>query len=58
MSRRRISGILTVHSGDTVAKLAANMSFPDFRAERFRVLDGLTPVDRLTPGQDVKIIVE
>ena len=56
MSGRRISGILTVQSGDTVAKLAGKI--PDFRAERFRVLDGLTPVDRLTPGQDVKIIVE
>jgi predicted Zn-dependent protease len=50
--------IVAVRSGDTVAKLAAKMPFPDFREERFRVLNGLGPGDRLTPGQHVKIIVE
>ncbi len=50
--------VLIVRAGDTVAKLAAKMPFPDFRAERFRVLNGLGPADRLTPGQHVKIIVE
>jgi predicted Zn-dependent protease len=34
------------------------MPFPDFREERFRVLNGLAPTDRLTPGQHVKLIVE
>jgi predicted Zn-dependent protease len=50
--------IVTVRAGDSVAKLAAQMPFPDFREERFRVLNGLAAADRLTPGQHVKIIVE
>ena len=50
--------VVTVRAGDSVAKLAARMPFPDFREERFRVLNGLAPADRLTPGQHVKIIVE
>jgi predicted Zn-dependent protease len=50
--------VVTVRAGDSVAKLAAKMPFPDFREERFRTLNGLAPADRLTPGQQVKIIVE
>lgn len=50
--------VVTVRAGDSVAKLAAKMPFPDFREERFRVLNGLATADRLTPGQHVKIIVE
>ena len=50
--------IVTARAGDTVARLAAQMPFPDFREERFRVLNGLGPTDRLTPGQHVKLIVE
>jgi predicted Zn-dependent protease len=50
--------VVTVRAGDSVAGLAAKMPFPDFREERFRVLNGLAPGDRLTPGQHVKIIVE
>jgi len=50
--------IVTVRAGDTVAKLAAKMPFPDFREQRFRVLNGLSPTDQVTPGQHVKLIVE
>ncbi|HUL06346.1 MAG TPA: M48 family metalloprotease [Candidatus Acidoferrum sp.] len=50
--------VVTVRGGDTVAKLAAKMPFPDFREERFRVLNGLGAADRLTPGRRVKLIVE
>lgn len=50
--------VVAVRAGDSVAKLAAKMPFPDLREERFRVLNGLTPGDRLTPGEHVKIIVE
>jgi predicted Zn-dependent protease len=50
--------VVTVRAGDTVAKLAARMPFPDLREERFRVLNGLGPADRLAPGQQVKLIVE
>jgi len=50
--------VVTVRADDSVAKLATKMPFPDFREERFRVLNGLGPADRLMPGQHVKIIVE
>jgi len=50
--------VVTVRADDSVAKLATKMPFPDFREGRFRVLNGLGPADRLTPGQHVKIIVE
>jgi predicted Zn-dependent protease len=50
--------VVTVRAGDSIAKLAARMPFPDFREERFRVLNGLAAGDRLTPGQQIKIIAE
>ena len=49
--------IATVRPGDTVQSLASPMPYPDFREERFRLLNGLTGGDRgLTPGQRVKIV--
>ncbi|MDZ4737241.1 MAG: M48 family metalloprotease [Rhodospirillaceae bacterium] len=50
--------VITVGSGQTVESLAAQMPFPDYRVERFRVLNGLAPGAQVTPGQRVKIIVE
>jgi predicted Zn-dependent protease len=50
--------VIAVGSGDTVESLAARMPYPDYRAERFRVLNGLPPNAALTPGQRVKIVVE
>jgi predicted Zn-dependent protease len=50
--------VVPVRSGDTVAAMAAKMSFGDHREERFRTLNGLSPSDRLVAGQRVKIIVE
>jgi predicted Zn-dependent protease len=50
--------VVAVRAGDSVAKLAAKMPFPDLREQRFRVLNGLNPGDRLTPGEHVKIVVE
>jgi predicted Zn-dependent protease len=50
--------IVTVRSGDSVARLAAQMPFSDLQEERFRVLNGLGPNDRVTPGQRVKLIVQ
>lgn len=44
--------------GDTVARLAASLPFEDFREERFRVLNALTPGEALEPGRRVKIIAE
>jgi predicted Zn-dependent protease len=50
--------IVTVKAGDTIEKLASRMALIDRQAERFRVLNGLEPGDRLKPGEQVKIVVE
>jgi len=50
--------IVTVRPGQSVAELAARMSLPDFKEERFRVLNGLRPGDVLAPGARVKIVSE
>ncbi len=50
--------IVKVAPGDTVEKLAARMAVVDRAADRFRVLNGLEPGDRLKPGSEVKIVVE
>ena len=50
--------VVEVAPGDTVESLSARMPFNDFRAERFRVLNGLRPGDGLRPGQLVKIVTE
>jgi len=50
--------IVTVAPGETVDKLAGKMAVADHAVERFRVLNGLGPTDRLKPGSAVKIVVE
>ena len=50
--------VVTVTEGDTVERLASRMMVPDRALERFRVLNGLGPTDRLTVGDTVKIVVE
>ena len=50
--------IVKVAPGDTVEKLAARMAVADHAADRFRVLNGLEPGDRLKPGSEVKIVVD
>jgi len=50
--------VVKVAPGDTVEKLASHMAVPDRQVERFRVLNGLDPADRLKPGSEVKIVVE
>ena len=50
--------VVEVAPADTVESLAARMPFNDFRIERFRVLNGLRPGERLRPGQLVKIVTE
>jgi predicted Zn-dependent protease len=50
--------IVTVAPGDTVDRLAGKMAVADRATERFRVLNGLSPGDRLKPGGEVKIVVE
>jgi len=50
--------LVTVAPGDTAEKLASRMAVADRALERFRVLNGLEPGDRLKPGSAVKIVVE
>src|SRR5579863_4973124 len=50
--------IVKVGPDDTVEKLASRMAVAEHAAERFRVLNGLEPGDRLKPGSEVKIVVE
>ena len=50
--------IVTVAPGDTVEKLAGRMAVADRAVERFRVLNGLEPGDKLKPGTEAKIVVE
>jgi len=50
--------IVTVRAGDTVERLASRMALIDRQVERFRVLNGLEPGDRLKAGEQVKIVVE
>ncbi len=50
--------IVAVGPTDTVDKLASRMAVADRQVERFRVLNGLEPGDRLKSGSEVKIVVE
>ncbi len=50
--------LVTVGNGDTVEQLASRMAVADRKLERFRILNGLEPGDRLNPGDLVKLVVE
>ena len=50
--------VVTVGPGDTVEKLASRMAVADRPIERFRVLNGIEPGERLKTGSEVKIVVE
>jgi predicted Zn-dependent protease len=50
--------VVTVGPHDSVERLASRMAIGDRAVERFRVLNGLDPSDRLKPGDQVKIVVE
>ena len=50
--------VVTVGEDDTVERLASRMAIHDRPVERFRVLNGLAPADRVRPGSEVKIVTE
>jgi predicted Zn-dependent protease len=50
--------IVTVGAHDSVERLAHRMAIADHALDRFRVLNGLGPHDRVKPGEKVKIVVE
>ncbi len=49
--------IVQVGEGDTVERIAGRMA-TDRKEERFRILNGLSPSDRLRAGEKVKIVTE
>jgi predicted Zn-dependent protease len=49
--------IVQVGDGDTVERIAARMG-TDRKDERFRILNGLGPSDRVRAGEQVKIVTE
>lgn len=50
--------VITVRSGDTIRSLSDRMAYPDYKVERFQVLNGLGAQDAIKPGQKVKIVVQ
>jgi predicted Zn-dependent protease len=50
--------IITVGVGDTVERLASQMSMAERPLEHFRALNGLAPNQVVAPGDRVKIVVE
>jgi predicted Zn-dependent protease len=50
--------IVTVAEGDTVEALASKITTTDRPIERFRLLNGLAPGDRVRPGDQVKIVTD
>jgi predicted Zn-dependent protease len=50
--------VVPVARGDTVERLARRMAVSDHQVERFRVLNGLGPHDKVRPGGMVKVVVE
>jgi predicted Zn-dependent protease len=50
--------VVTVEPGDTVERLASRMAIADRQVERFRILNGLGPTERVTVGAQVKTVAE
>ncbi len=50
--------IVTVEADESVERLASRMATQDRALERFRILNGLGPHDRVNAGDRVKIVVE
>ncbi len=53
----RVIDVVTVGPRDTIQSLAARMAYTDAQEQRFRVLNGLTSNQTVTPGQKVKLVV-
>ncbi len=50
--------IIASKSGDNVAKLSRRMAQNDYKEQRFRVLNGLTPSDKIIANRLYKIVVD
>jgi predicted Zn-dependent protease len=56
--RPRSIKIITASASDTIQSLSEQMPYPDFKLERFQMLNGLTKSSKLFPGQMLKMIVK
>jgi predicted Zn-dependent protease len=54
--RPRQLDIVTVRSGDTIASLSARMAYPDFQADRFKMINAIATDRALQPGEKLKIV--
>jgi predicted Zn-dependent protease len=54
--RPRKIDVVTVKNSDTVASLSSRMAYPEFKEDRFRVLNALGTAATLKSGQKVKIV--
>lgn len=54
--RPRELEIVTVRAGDTVPSLSARMAYPDFKTERFLMINGMGAERPLEPGELLKIV--
>jgi predicted Zn-dependent protease len=50
--------LITVTGNDTVGGLARKLPFVDYKLERFRLLNALTPQSRIEPGLELKTVTE
>jgi predicted Zn-dependent protease len=56
--RPRLIKIIAASASDTVQSLSERMPYPDFKRERFQMLNGLTNSSKLLLGQKLKIVVK
>jgi predicted Zn-dependent protease len=54
--RPRQLEIVTVRNGDTIASLSARMAYPDFQADRFKMINAITTDRALVAGEKLKIV--
>jgi len=50
--------IVTARPGDSVTSLASRMIHSEFQVDRFRVLNGLGPQDRISAGERFKVVTD
>ncbi len=48
--------LVTSRSSDSVASISSRMAYSDYREQRFRVLNGLGPNDKIVPNRLYKIV--
>ncbi|MEM9495135.1 MAG: M48 family metalloprotease [Pseudomonadota bacterium] len=52
---RRVD-VVTVQPGDTVERLSGYMAFPNYKTERFQIMNGFQNGARLEPGERAKLV--